>query len=152
MMKAVPLTDHDANIVLHNLWQRGREEISLLGQELPDVKKLLQANADPRASFAIHFNNQPIAICGAFDMGNDEYSTWFLAVEMPRRLLVDMIPMLRGVILDKARDIGIKRLNCYSPCIHPRAPEWFKAIGFHEVLYTPPPGSPNVRRFVIDFV
>lgn len=146
-MKAVPLTDHDANIVLHNLWQRGREEISLLGQELPDVKKLLQVHADPRASFAIHFHDQPIAVCGAFDMGNDEYSTWFLAVEMPRRLLVDMIPMLRYQIQARAKSLNMKRLNCYSPCIHPRAPEWFKAIGFHEVLHD----SPKVRRFVMNF-
>lgn len=146
-MKVVPLTEADAAFVMLNLWQRGRDEIAVLGIQSSQFQYILQWHADPRASFAIHLNDQPIAICGAFNLGGDEYSTWMLAVELARRDLVRMVPVLREAILDKARDLQVKRLNCYSPCIHPRAPEWFKAIGFHEV----PHNSPVVRRFVMNF-
>jgi hypothetical protein len=143
----MPLTDGDAAYVLLNLWQRGRDEMTVLGIKSPQLQYILKWKTDPRASFAIHLENSPIVVCGAFNMGEGEYSTWFLAVELSRRELVGMIPLLRGTIKERAQDIGMKQLNCFSTCIHPRAPDWFRAIGFHEV----PHNSPTVRRFVWDF-
>jgi len=143
----MPLTDADAAYVMLNLWQRGRDEIAVMGIESSQLQYILKWKSDPRASFSIYSDGSPIAIFGAFDLGDDEYSTWFLAVELPRRGLVAMISLLSETIKERAKAMNAKRLNCFSPCIHPRAPDWFRAIGFHEVAHN----SPTVRRFVIDF-
>ncbi len=146
-MKVAPFSIEDVDYVLRNLWRRGQDEITVMGLTIPDVRTLL-SKVDQNISFAIHGEEEePLVVMGAFSLGDGEYSTWFMAVELERRQLIEMVRLCRAVILDKAKDLKVNRINCYSPCIHPRAPEWFKAIGFHEVLHNSPP----LRRFVIDF-
>lgn len=144
-----PVPNDAINVIFSNLWERGEQELEVLGLSRQMAASEVAAWRDqgfPSMSWSV--DGLPVFICGLVPDGK-RAATWFQATEdfVPHQR--EITRELRRRIEEDAARLGFEELEIFSACIHPRTGRWFKALGFElDVDRHPGNGQPRLYRFV----
>lgn len=125
--------DNDAiEFVLNNLWERGEEELELLGVNKGRAAELILDWRDRgEPTFSFRADGVPIFIAG-LTRTDDPHAmrTWFQATEDFNLYSREITVKLREGIEKIAESWELEYVEIFSPCVHPKTGRWFRALGF----------------------
>lgn len=121
------------NHVFDNLWERGARELEMLGfsNEMARGFVAYQVQAG-MPTLALWFDNEPVVIMGLARSDNpNAMSTWFQATELFTEFARPITEELRRQIAHVGETRNLDYVEIISPCVHPHAGRWFRALGFN---------------------
>jgi|GEM_PF-2019850 len=120
------------DFVMENLWQRGQEELAILGIETEVARGIIaHQRAIGMPNMAIWIDDEPVIICGVMRTDHPHgMATWFQATEMFTPFMRPITAQLRESLERTALAFGLEFLEIISPCVHPKTGRWFRALGF----------------------
>lgn len=128
-MTPEPCTPEHIRYVVHNSWERGRKEAELCGFKTEEAWVAhIQSMTGEYGYTALH-EGVPVAIYGAVEK-NGTYYTFFAATESFNAIARQITRFLRRFLIEKLAEKPGARLELGSLCDHPKADDWFKALGF----------------------
>ena len=131
-----PTAEQDIAFIALNLWDRGDVEIRNYGlhsrEHLKDHLFGMFSHSRYHSECLLD-GEEPVAVFGAYQIGDNDFSTWFIATERFQEFGLQITRYLTRFIKAEinTRPPGVY-LELVSSSEHPHAPEWFKAIGFEK--------------------
>lgn len=152
----VQFADNEAiQFVLNNLWDRGEAELEIMG--IPKVRAaemIIERRERGEPTFSFRVDGVPIFIAGLTRADDPSaMATWFQATDDFNAYAREITQRLRVGVEASAKTYGLKYVEIFSPCVHPKTGRWFKALGFdldvnyHQKL----PNGAKLYRFVRNF-
>lgn len=147
-------TNASISHVMTHLWERGAQELEILGYSRQYVAETIANMRDkgwPTMAFIV--DDEPVCVCGlVLEEGGKRAATWFQATEDFTRYQRQITRELRAHMEAAAAERAIEEIEIFSACVHPRAGRWFKALGFElDVDRHPGQDMPRTYRFVRRF-
>jgi len=125
--------DNEAiEFVLNNLWERGQEELQIIGIT-PGIaaETILARRERGEPTFSFRAGDEPVFIAGLTRTDDPQaMATWFQATEAFNEHAREITCRLRQGIEDIARAHNLTYVEIFSACVHPKTGRWFKALGF----------------------
>lgn len=140
--------------ITENLWERGREELALIGvppeMMAPLIDTYRQSN---QPTMAVWIDGVPVFMAGLVSTGPAMMCTWFQATEAFTRHARLITTLLRRRLEYEAEQRGLSEIEIHSPCVHPKSGKWFGLLGFDLDVnyYLPSNGGARLYRFVRRF-
>lgn len=131
-MRITEATPEAVDHVFANMWDRGREELCILGLSSERAREILEAERKAgNPSMAIWFDGEPVVILGLMRTADPAGRvTWFEATDLFARFARQITHQLRLSMENAARDFALDFIEIFSPCVHPASGRWFRALGF----------------------
>jgi hypothetical protein len=120
------------DFVMSNLWQRGRDELGVLDISDEAARAIIaHQRAIGAPTMALWVDGRPVVILGLMHTGEPRaMRTWFQATEEFSDNALAITQQLRDSMAQFADARGLDYIEIVSPCVHPLAGRWFKALGF----------------------
>jgi hypothetical protein len=124
-MDATPVTEDRLRYIFANLWQRGVEELALLGMTPDGGRERYQEYANHSFKCGVlERNATPVAVLG-ISSDNAGAFTWFQATDE----FHSNVKAITRRIRDESRAYP-GPLSIYSVCVHPETERWYGVCGF----------------------
>lgn len=131
-MRITAVTPEARDFVFDRLWQRGREELEILGISEDEARGIIHHEVVSGApTMALWIGEAPVVILGLMRT-DDPYGmrTWFQATDLFTRYARQITQQLRGSLTQFAHARHLDYIEVVSPCVHPDSGRWFAALGF----------------------
>jgi len=132
--------------ILENLWERGREELRLLGVTTVSeafIRMMDFIRGGTNSGVLCGPEGKPIIVTGMFREDTGQMVTWFQATEEFTKYVEPITRLMMHEIECYGGDISV-----YSVCVHPQTERWFKLMGFLPDGWTEKlPSGATMRRF-----
>jgi hypothetical protein len=130
------ITEATADAVDHvfgNLWERGQQELAVLGYPLDVARAIVNRQRETGApTLALWIDDEPIVISGLMKTDNPKgMSTWFQATDAFAHFALPLTKEIRYQLEETARAYDLDYIEIVSPCVHPKTGRWFGALGFN---------------------
>lgn len=133
VIKTTHASDESVAFVLDHLWDRGRQELDILGIT-PEVAMgmIAQQRQAGLPTMAIWVDNEPVVISGLLRLADPlGMVTWFQATDLFAGHARAITKELRAKLAFAASMYDLAYIEINSPCTHPDTGRWFGALGFH---------------------
>lgn len=131
-MSITTVSPEARDYVLANLWQRGREELDILGISEDAARGIIQSEVERGSpTWALWIDERPVVVMGL--MLIDEpfgMRTWFQATDDFNTYARAITQQIRDSMSQFAASRNLDFIEIVSPCVHPQSGRWFKALGF----------------------
>jgi hypothetical protein len=120
------------NYVFDNLWERGGQELAILGYSVDQARAIVtHQRLSGAPTLAVWIDGAPALICGLMRTDSpDGMATWFQATEAFTEHARQITKELRAKLEGAATTYNLKFIEIVSPCVHPKTGRWFAALGF----------------------
>lgn len=147
------VTPQAARHVVDNLWERGAQELDILGisrGEALNVMAHCLERGYPTLAWSV--DGIPVVVTGLMPTGPGVMCSWFLATEEFTRYQRSITLAVWREMEQVAKARGLREIEVFSTCRHPEAARWFEALGFRlDVDRHPGEGGIRTYRFVRKF-
>jgi len=111
--------------IFDTLWDRGKEELRLLGHTSFTAKRLAREYVSTGISSGVLSGENPVLITGITREPDGRAITWFQATDEFTRYVEPITRLMRH----ECECFG-QELSIYSVCVHPQTEKWFRILGF----------------------
>lgn len=130
MIEFIPLDMGNAEIVVKNIWDRGREEAMVFGiEDEGGLLDYIYSRRDDRYAYIVIADDKPIAAMGVFRVDAGIFRTWFIATDDFVNNFMAITRKIKYMMEHDGIEDGITGFETFSACTHKKTEKWFKVLG-----------------------